>query len=118
MMPRTHVDYAEDIMHCSIEPHELTQIDLSRFQLVQVSDGIFTVVLWEAPAAGEPAPISRQADASTLTIRLCDPLNPVRRKDVCEHLRAHLAASRAKQGRGRAAGHRTPSWGERIATTA
>ncbi|MDR5838436.1 hypothetical protein [Caballeronia sp. LZ034LL] len=83
-------------MHHSIEPHELTHIDLSRFQVVQVSDGTFTVVLWEA-AELTPAPTG----PATLTIRLCDPLNPVRRKDVCEHLRTHLAAARVKQNRPR-----------------
>ncbi|WP_250514845.1 hypothetical protein [Caballeronia sp. INDeC2] len=79
-------------MHHSIEPHELMKIDIARFQIVQVSDGNFTVVLWEAPAAG-----SNHMETSTLTIRLCDPLNAVRRKDVCEHLRAHLAASRTRR---------------------
>jgi hypothetical protein len=79
-------------MHHSIEPHELGKIDLGRFQVVQVSDGTHTVVLWEAP---EPEALtSVRLQASTLTIRLCDPLNPVRRKDVCERLQAHLAASR------------------------
>jgi hypothetical protein len=82
----------EDTMHQAIEPHELTKIDLARFQVVQVSDGTHTVVLWEAP---EPATNRlKHIDACTLTIRLCDPLNPVRRKDVCERLQAHLAASR------------------------
>ena len=83
-------------MHHSIEPHELTKIDLAPFKIVQVSDGTFTVVLWEAPDF-EDALSPLHAEASTLTIRLCDPLNPVRRKDVCEHLRAHLAMSRARQ---------------------
>ena len=32
-------------MHQSIESHELTKIDIARFQVVQVSDGTFTVVL-------------------------------------------------------------------------
>jgi hypothetical protein len=77
-------------MHQSIEPHELTKIDLARFQVVQVSNGLQTVVLWEAPEVFDE-------DAPTLTIRLCDPLNPVRRKDVCEHLRAHLSASREQK---------------------
>ncbi|BCQ25144.1 hypothetical protein NK8_33210 [Caballeronia sp. NK8] len=86
-----HAENVEDIMHHSIESHELTHIDLARFQVVQVSDGTFTVVLWEAPG--------RDEQASTLTIRLCDPLNPVRRKDVCEHLRAHLAVSRRTKRR-------------------
>lgn len=79
-------------MHHSIEPHELGQIDLARFQVVQVSDGTHTVVLWEAPEPDFSMPLHIQA--ATLTIRLCDPLNPVRRKDVCERLQAHLAASR------------------------
>jgi hypothetical protein len=92
-------------MHHSIEPHELTKIDLSRFQVVQVSDGTFTVVLWEAPESNALSGL--HAEASTLTIRLCDPLNPVRRKDVCEHLRAHLAASRARKTQHRDARSRT-----------
>ncbi len=69
-------------MHHSIEPHELTKIDLARFQIVQVSDGTYSVVLWEAPD-------NSRAEVATLTIRLCDPLNPVRRKDVCERLQAY-----------------------------
>jgi hypothetical protein len=81
-----------NIMHRSIEPHELTKIDLARFHVVQVSDGTYTVVLWEASE-------SPRFEASTLTIRLCDPLNPVRRKDVCERLQAHLVASRGARPR-------------------
>ncbi|GGD93600.1 hypothetical protein [Caballeronia grimmiae] len=81
-----------DIMHHSIEPHELGKVDLACFQIVQVSDGTNTVVLWEAPDPEASMPLHMQA--ATLTIRLCDPLNPVRRKDVCERLQAHLAASR------------------------
>lgn len=84
-------------MHQSIESHELTKIDIARFQVVQVSDGTFTVVLWEAPDTDADGPPALRPQASTLTIRLCDPLNAVRRKDVCEHLRAQLAASRARQ---------------------
>jgi hypothetical protein len=80
-------------MHQSIEPHELTKIDLALFRIVQVSDGTQTVILWEAPGSGEDA-LHLHTQGFTLTIRLCDPLNPVRRKDVCEHLQAHLAASR------------------------
>ncbi len=89
-------------MHHSIEPHELTRIDLARFQIVQVSDGTFTVVLWEAPERDTDDPPATHMEMSTLTIRLCDPLNPVRRKDVCEHLRAHLAASRMRRIRSEA----------------
>ncbi len=74
-------------MHRSIEPHKLTKIDLAIFQIVQVSDGAQTVVLWEASGR-------LHAETPTLTIlRLCDPLNPVRRKDVCECLQARLATS-------------------------
>lgn len=94
-------------MHHSIEPHELTKIDLSRFQVVQVSDGTFTVVLWEAPEPDAESLTGLHAETSTLTIRLCDPLNPVRRKDVCEHLQAHLAASRTKKTQPRATRSRT-----------
>ncbi|BAN25096.1 hypothetical protein [Caballeronia insecticola] len=103
-------------MHHSIEPHELTQIDLSRFQVVQVSDGTFTVVLWEAPEAESQV----RAEASTLTIRLCDPLNPVRRKDVCEHffLRAHLAASRTRVTKLRDARVRTSAQREMVHASA
>jgi len=79
-------------MHRSIDPHELSKIDLAPFQVVQVSDGTHTVVLWEAP---EPdLSMGPHMQAATLTIRLCDPLNPVRRKDVCEHLQWHLSAMR------------------------
>jgi hypothetical protein len=95
--PDTHADNAEEAMHQSIESHELTKIDIARFQVVQVSDGTFTVVLWEAPDTDADDPPALRPQASTLTIRLCDPLNAVRRKDVCEHLRAQLAASRARQ---------------------
>lgn len=103
-MKRTaYRDYFGDIMHHSIEPHELAKIDLAHFQVVQVSDGTHTVVLWEAPEPDAPAPL--HVKPSTLTIRLCDPLNPVRRKDVCERLQAHLAASR--DGTARAARQRT-----------
>ncbi|SAL23557.1 hypothetical protein AWB71_01256 [Caballeronia peredens] len=105
-------------MHHSIEPHELTQIDLSRFQIVQVSDGTFTVVLWEAPETESQALANARAEASTLTIRLCDPLNPVRRKDVCEHLRAHLAASRTRSASIRDARVRTFAQREIIHATA
>ena len=82
-------------MDHAIDPHELTRIDPDRYQVVQVSDGTNTVVLWEAPAhdliAGNgPLKTSRRDEAATLTIRLCDPLNPVRRKDVCERLQARL----------------------------
>lgn len=94
-------------MHHSIEPHELTKIDLSRFQVVQVSDGTFTVVLWEAPEPDAQSLAGLHAETSTLTIRLCDPLNPVRRKDVCEHLQAHLAASRTRKTQPREARSRT-----------
>ena len=87
-------------MHHSIEPHELTKIDLACFQIVQVSDGTFTVVLWEAPESDSEDLSLLLAEPSTLTIRLCDPLNPVRRKDLCEHLQAHLDASRAKHSPG------------------
>ncbi len=81
-----------DIVHHSIEPHELSKIDLAAFQVVQVSDGTHTVVLWEAP---EPDLSMRpHMQAATLTVRLCDPLNPVRRKDVCERLQSHLRAVR------------------------
>ncbi|WP_244816995.1 hypothetical protein [Caballeronia sp. Lep1P3] len=96
-------NYFGDIMHHSIEPHELSKINLACFQVVQVSDGTHTVVLWEAPEADTPMPLHLKA--STLTIRLCDPLNPVRRKDVCERLQAHLAASR--DGKKSAARQRT-----------
>lgn len=89
-------------MHHSIEPHELTKIDLARYQVVQVSDGTFTVVLWEAPEPDADDPPMLHTTTSTLTIRLCDPLNPVRRKDVCEHLQAHLAATRAKRSQAEA----------------
>jgi hypothetical protein len=82
-------------MHQSIEPHELTKIDLAHFQVVQVSNGLQTVVLWEAPDIFAN-------EAPTLTIRLCDPLNPMRRKDVCEHLQAHLSASREQKRQRRA----------------
>ncbi|WP_157056073.1 hypothetical protein [Candidatus Burkholderia verschuerenii] len=71
-------------MHRSIEPHELTKIDLAVFRIVQVSNGTQTVVLWEASGR-------LHAEPPTLTIRLCDPLNPVRCKDVCERLQARLA---------------------------
>ncbi|MDR5783256.1 hypothetical protein QCE63_27995 [Caballeronia sp. LZ065] len=81
-------------MHHSIKPYELTHIDLSRFQLVQISDRTFTVVLWEAPELTQA-----QMRPATLTIRLCDPLKPVRRTDVCEPPRTHLAAARFKQNR-------------------
>jgi hypothetical protein len=81
-------------MHRTIEPHELKKIDIARFQIVQVSDGTNTVVLWEI---AEPAQAhGMHGEASTLTIRLCDPLNPVRRKDVCEQLAARLAAPRRR----------------------
>jgi hypothetical protein len=93
----THAENVEDAMHHSIEPHELTKIDIARFHVVQVSDGTFTVVLWEAPESDADDPPVMHAETSTLTIRLCDPLNAVRRKDVCEHLRAQLAASRVRQ---------------------
>ncbi|SPB12972.1 hypothetical protein NOV72_00272 [Caballeronia novacaledonica] len=86
-------------MHHSIEPHELTKIDIACFHVVQVSDGTFTVVLWEAPERDAYDPLVLHSHPSTLTIRLCDPLNPVRRKDVCERLQAHLAASRARRTR-------------------
>ncbi|SAK97810.1 hypothetical protein AWB77_05769 [Caballeronia fortuita] len=92
-------------MHHSIEPHELTRIDLARFQVVQVSDGTFTVVLWEAPEARANGSPMQHVETSTLTIRLCDPLNPVRRKDVCERLRAHLAASRLQRTRTKPSRH-------------
>jgi hypothetical protein len=88
-------------MHQSIEPHELTKIDLALFHIVQVSDGMQTVVLWEAPEDDSTMHIHTE-EGSTLTIRVCDPLNPVRRKDVCEHLQAHLKASREKRQQRRA----------------
>jgi hypothetical protein len=74
----------EDIMHRSIEPHELTKTDLADFRIVQVSDGMQTVILWEASG-------SLRAEPPTLTIRLRDPLDPVRRRDVCMRLQARLA---------------------------
>jgi len=46
---------------------------------VQVSDGTHTVVLWEAP--DPDLSMGPHMQAATLTIRLCDPLNPVRRKE-------------------------------------
>ena len=58
---------------------------------MQVSDGTHTVVLWEAPESDLSMRPHMQA---MLTIRLCDPLNPVRRKDVCERLQSHLSAMR------------------------
>jgi hypothetical protein len=90
-------------MHHSIEPHELGKVDLEHFQIVQVSDGTHTVVLWEAPEPDTLVPL--HARAATLTIRLCDPLNPVRRKDVCKRLQAHLAASRGRKSAARPRTH-------------
>src|SRR5690349_19905973 len=92
-----HAEYVEDIMHHSIEPHELTKIDLARYQVVQVCDGTLTVVLWEEPEPDADDPPMLHTTTSTLTIRLCDPLNPMQRKDVCEQMQAHLATTRAKR---------------------
>jgi hypothetical protein len=86
-------------MHRSIETHELTRIDLSAFHVVQISDGRDTVVLWEAPFSANLG--STREEAFTLTIRLPNPLDAMRRKDVCERLQAHLTASRQSAARRR-----------------
>lgn len=84
-------------MHRSIYPHELDKTDLSHFRVIQVSDGVQNVVIWEDPP---PLPslhasartIETADDAATLTIRVSNPLDAGRRRDICEHLRPRIAA--------------------------
>lgn len=86
-------------MQRTIEPHELDHVDLSHFRVIQVSDGQHTVVLWEGPlplghlSAGKINPSVIDASA-TLTIRLPNPLDAGRRRDICEHLWSRIGGRR------------------------
>jgi hypothetical protein len=84
------------MMQPSIALHDLPKVDLTHVRVVQVSDGHTTVVLWEAAdtfALGS----FRDREATVLTLRVGGPLDPVRRKDVCEVWQARLAAHRKHQ---------------------
>jgi hypothetical protein len=87
-------------MHRTIEPQDLDHVDLSHYQVIQVSDGQHSVVIWEGPLslgelrAGEVRP-SLTDSASTLTIRVPNPLDAGRRRDICEHVWSRVSDRRA-----------------------
>ncbi|MDR5753430.1 MULTISPECIES: hypothetical protein [unclassified Caballeronia] len=87
-------------MHRTIEPHDLDHVDLSHYQVIQVSDGHHSVVIWEGPLplgdlrAGEVRP-SLTDSASTLTISVPNPLDAGRRRDICQHVWSRVTGRRA-----------------------
>jgi hypothetical protein len=86
-------------MHRTIEPQDLDHVDLSHYQVIQVSDGQHSVVIWEGPLslgdlrAGEVRP-SLTDSASTLTIHVPNSLDAGRRRDICEHLWSRVVKRR------------------------